>query len=104
MNKENTLEIASELHEKASPELRQYVFIEWGGTTALIIGILIASFLLWRFRATLEKRCDDTPVGHIASLGMLAITVLLSPIYITYTIKVFLTPELEAIKSIVSGF
>jgi phosphotransferase system glucose/maltose/N-acetylglucosamine-specific IIC component len=101
MNKQELMELAKTLGDNVSPQLRLYTYVEWIGWLNVMICGAVALWLIWRFREKISENVD-----HMAPFAALAIGgcvyALLFACFVPYTLHVFTTPELLALKSLIS--
>lgn len=102
MNKQELIELAKTLGDKAAPQLRTYVYIDWAGWLLVMLCGALALWLIWRFREKINDAVDE-PAAHFALvLGGFVYAILLL-CFVPYTLHVFTTPELEAIKALLGS-
>lgn len=103
MNKQEILDIAKILGDKAAPQLRSYAYVDWLGWAIFFAVAGIALMLIWNRRHRINEAFEEFPVGDIA-LGIVgfATGMLLCP-FIPYTLHVLATPELEGLKSLLQS-
>ena len=101
MNESDIMDIINSMNSNMSPELRKYIYIEWVGWLVLIVSIFSGVAILWKLRKKIRSNCDDIPMAEIAIVLGLIIGGLMMIAFIPYSAHVFITPELEAVRSII---
>lgn len=100
MNKQELIELAKTLGEHASPQLRTYIYVEWVGWLTFFIVACAVMALLWRKREKMNAAMDGFPIAYVLLAFGVCFVAMLAIMFVPYTLHVLMTPELEAIKSL----
>ena len=95
-----TTDLTVEILAQHAEDLRAYIILEWAGWMTALILISATGLILWR-----NRNPPGIPYNDWARIGAtvcLVFCLIVVPIFVPYTLRVLMTPELEALNSILT--
>ena len=95
-----TTDLTVEIIAQHAEDLRAYIMLEWAGWVTALILISATGLILWRNRN--PQGGDYIDWARIGATVCLISCLIIIPIFVPYTLRVLMTPELEALNSILT--